>query len=74
MGNTQDFYSIKEFAKKLRVHQNTIRRMIKCARIHAFRLSSNKKSCYRIPHSEIGRIATVDFDNVISDMIENKRK
>ncbi len=57
----EHYFSIKEFAKKLSLHPNTIRKAIKSGRIQAFRLSQGKTSSYRIPGSEINRITTMDL-------------
>jgi len=69
--NIKDFYTINEFAEKLRVHPNTIRRAIKDARISAFRFGENKKT-YRIPHTEIQRLLMCDLKEIVKKhMIEN---
>jgi len=68
------FFSIKEFSKKLGVHENTIRRSIKSGRINAFRIGSGKKSIYRIPYCEIGRMAKFDLDEYIEKIIEKRSK
>jgi len=66
------FYSIKEFASKLGVHGNTIRRAIKNGRIQAFRVGIGVKSIYRIPYSEINRIALFDLREMIEKMIQER--
>lgn len=71
---SNDFYSTKEFAKKLGVHVNTIRRAIKSGRINAFKIGSGKKSIYRIPHNEINRVALFDMEELINKIIENRTK
>ena len=68
------FYSIKEFALKLGVHSNTIRRSIKNGRISAFRVGAGNKSIYRIPHSEINRMAEVDLGKIVNSMVEKRLK
>lgn len=68
------FYSIKEFARKLGVHTNTIRRAIKSGRIGGFKVGSGKKSIYRIPHSEIDRIALFDMEQMVEKIIEKRTK
>ena len=55
------FYSIKEFAEKLRVHPNTIRNGIKDGRIVAFKIGKGKRSMFRIAHSEIERMILLDL-------------
>lgn len=68
----KEFHSIKEFAVLLRIHPNTVRRAIKSGRINAFKVGSGKRSTYRIPKSEINRIALFDLEAIIEKMIERK--
>lgn len=70
----QDFYSIVDFAKKLKVHPNTIRRAIKSGRICAFKLGTEKKSTYRIPHNEIDRIIIGDMRKLIKKLIQEENE
>lgn len=65
-----DFYSIKEFANKLGVHPNTIRRMIKSKRIEPIILNKGKRKSYRISYSEIGRMAKFDLDEYIKKKLK----
>jgi excisionase family DNA binding protein len=68
----KDFYTISEFAKKLQVHPNTVRRFIKNCKISAFKFGSDKKASYRIPHTEIERIIMFDLKkNIVRQMKEN---
>ncbi len=67
----QDYYSIKEFAGKLRVSEYTIRRAIRKGRIHAFRVGSTDKSTFRIAHSELARMGIVDLQKMIKQMIND---
>lgn len=69
-----DFYSIKEFAAKVGAHPNTIRRSILKGKIQAIRFGPSKKSPFRIPHSEIGRIALFDMEEMISKIIEKREQ
>jgi excisionase family DNA binding protein len=71
---SDSFYSIKEFAQKLGVHSNTIRRAIKSGRINAFRVGSGKRSIFRIPESEINRVALIDLEEMIEKIIEKRLK
>lgn len=52
-----DFLSVKEFSAKIGVHHNTVRRLIKNCRIAAVNIGNGKYSCFRIPKSELGRLA-----------------
>lgn len=67
------FLSIKEFADKLRVHENTIRRSIKKGRIQAFRIGVGSRSIFRIPYSEINRIADYDYVEKIKESLKEKK-
>lgn len=63
------YYTVKEFAIKIQVHPNTIRRAIRNGRISAFKVGLGKKSSYRIPYSETERIALFDLDKLIKEII-----
>ncbi len=67
------YFTIKEFAFRLEVHESTIRRLIKKGRLNAFRIGGGIKSGYRIPASEIERIALFDMEQVIEKIIEKKK-
>ena len=56
-----DFLSINELADELNVHPNTIYKAVRCGRIHAFRVSQGTKAAWRIPRTEITRLATLEF-------------
>lgn len=58
------FYTVEEFAAKLNVCEQTIRRAIRAGRIHAFRPGAGKKAPYRIYESELTRILMVDFETM----------
>jgi excisionase family DNA binding protein len=67
-----DFLSIKEFAAELGVHHATIRRGIARGRINAIHVGGIKKSIYRIPRSELQRLAVKDLEKIIEDIIEKR--
>ncbi len=58
---SKDFLSVSELAQELNVHPNTIYKAVKSGRIHGFRTSDGKKASWRIPRTEITRLATLDF-------------
>lgn len=68
----QEFLSIKEFASKIGVHPNTIRRAIKNGRLSACDIGTGKKHLYRICKTEIERIALLNLKNIIDEMVENR--
>lgn len=72
MDKSTDFLSIEEFAKKINAHPNTVRRNIKCGRVSAFRIGPGKRSAYRIPKSEISRLAEINLMNVVDGLIEKR--
>ncbi len=53
----KDFLSVKEFASKVGLHRNTVRRLIQSCKISAVNVGNGKYSYFRIPKSEIGRMA-----------------
>lgn len=65
------YLSIKEFAQKLGVHTNTVRRAIKSGRLQGFKVGAGK-SVYRIPSSEINRIALFDMEDMVEKIIEKR--
>ena len=70
--NQSDFLSIKEFAAKIGVHPNTIRRSIKSGKISAFKIGSGKRSSYRIAKVEVERIAMFDMEEMIEKIIQKR--
>ena len=69
-----EFLSINEFAELIRVHPNTVRNMIKSGRLSAFRTSNSEKASYRIAKSEIQRLAVVDLDKIVENLVEKRSK
>jgi excisionase family DNA binding protein len=57
----KDFLSVLELAYELNVHPNTIYKAVRSGRIHAFRITDSSKSAWRIPRTEITRLATLEF-------------
>jgi len=72
--NTEnDFYTVKEFAAKIGVHHNTVRRALKSGRICGFRVGSGNRSPYRISKSEVNRIHLFDMEEMIERIIEKRK-
>lgn len=68
----EDFLSIKEYALLIRVHPNTVRRSIKNGHCKAFRTGRGCKAVYRIPRTEINRLALEHLETIIDKLIEKK--
>jgi len=66
------FFTVEEFAQKLKVPATTIRKAIRAGRIHAFRPGIGKKSPYRIYESELTRIILVDFESIKREKEKNE--
>lgn len=64
------FLSINEFADKLGVHPITVRRGISNGKISAINIGNGKKKIYRIPVSEIQRIAEFDLKEFMDKLHE----
>lgn len=60
-------YTVEEFAKIFKYDPQTIRRMIRAGRIHAFRLGKGKNSPYRIMEIEIERLRQIGFEEQMSE-------
>jgi hypothetical protein len=61
----EEFLTIIEFAKKVHLHPNSVRRLIIRGRIQAINMGTEKKKFYRISVSEIGRIARFDLRDML---------
>lgn len=61
------FYTVIEFANLIKVSRQTVIKMIKTGRIVALRLTSAKKSPYRIKSTEIERIQVMELDKIIKN-------
>ena len=51
-----NFLTVEQFAQRLKIHPQTVRRGIKSGRFYASRTGAGKKSEYRIAESELERI------------------
>lgn len=60
------FMTVEEFAAKIKMHPNSVRRSIKQGKIFATRPSMGKKGPYRIAESELERLH-------LQGMCENKK-
>lgn len=57
----EKFYTVREFAGILRVHPNTVRKMIKDGRLHPINTGSDVKPTYRIPDADLLRLSSEYF-------------
>jgi excisionase family DNA binding protein len=53
----EEFYTIKEFAKLLKVTPETVRRAIRAGKILALKFGDGKTSSWRIPRIQLDRMA-----------------
>lgn len=76
MEDSQEFYTIQEFADKLRIHHNTVRNGIKKGKYQAFRVGSGPRSEFRIPKNEVNRICEFDMikniEEIANRIVEEK--
>lgn len=69
---TQEFFTVTEFANKLRIHENTVRKAIKNGRIQAFKVGDGSRSSYRIPNTEVQRLCELDMSKLIQKIVDEK--
>lgn len=65
-----EFLTVDEYATLLRVHRNTIMRMIEKGRISAFRIGKGKRSPYRIPKTEINQLALRHLEKIVNQLCD----
>lgn len=71
----KDFLTIYEFCECLGIHYNTARKMIKSGRVSAIKMGvAGKTSDYRIPTSELQRLAVVDLGGMVDKIVEDRIK
>lgn len=68
----ENIYSIKEFAKIIGVHPNTVRNSLKSGRILGFKVGKGKKSTIRIMESEILRMLSYDMEDVVERIVRKR--
>jgi len=74
MKDMEDLMTVQEFADHVRMHYNSIVKAIRAGRINAFRITSGKRAPYRIPKSEINRIAMIDLEKIVNQIVSDKVK
>ncbi len=60
--NLQKFYTVKELADILRVHPQTVLRLIKDKRLHPINVGSIKRAKYAIPEDDLLRLRAESFE------------
>ena len=68
----KEYYSVKEFAKKLGISTKTVYRAIENGRINAFRAGPSATSPFRIAATEINRMGIVDLEKFIEKKIHER--
>lgn len=68
-----EYFTVKEFAKKLKVGPQSIRRAIQKGRILAFRPGVGKKAPWRISATELGRISVMGFEETVNNVLSYRK-
>lgn len=74
MKSPDSFLTVKEYAYLLGIHANTVRRSIKTGRLHAFKVGSGKRSEFRIPRTEINRMAFEDLEKILEAIVSRSKQ
>ena len=61
-------FTVEEVAEIFKYNPQTIRRLIRMGRIHAFRLGNGKKAPYRIVEEEIERLRVIGFQEQMEEL------
>ena len=67
-----EYLTVSEFALLLRVSKRTIFRAIKNGKLQAVNIGQGVNKYWRIPKSEINRIAVFDLRNLINNIMEDE--
>jgi excisionase family DNA binding protein len=62
MTTNEAFFTVKEFADRIKVHPNTIKNLIKNGKLLAFRVGLGNRARYRIASTEIERMILMDMN------------
>jgi len=72
------FYTVKEFAKIMNMHVNTVYNSIKAGNICVSRMGGGSQPAYRIPETEIRRSMDRNgrkaFDNAVEQEVDKRLK
>lgn len=68
-----EFYTVEEVAKKLKVTEKSIRDSINKGRMIAFKPTAGKKATWRIAATELGRIQVMDHKATLENLKSMKK-
>lgn len=66
------YYRVKEFSELLDLHRNTVYQLISSGHINAFRAGRGKRSSFRIPVSEIERMALFNLKDYLNNFLSKE--
>lgn len=69
-----NYLTVKEFAAKLKVHPNTVRKYIRHNLIQSIKFMNSPKARHHIPESELYRIATFKLNDIIELEVQKRLK
>jgi len=72
--NMDDFYTVEQFARKLKLHPNSVRRKIGEGKIQAINLGLGRYKIWRIPKDEIERLGVFDLENLINKVVDERTR
>lgn len=70
----ESFLTVKQFADMVKMHPNSIYKAIRKGRLQAFRITDSRQSAWRIPESEVNRIAIKDMDVILNKIITQRSR
>lgn len=71
---SDDFYTVEQFARILKLHPNSIRKKIADGKIQAINLGLGRYKIWRIPKAEIERLGVFDLENLINKVVDERTK
>jgi hypothetical protein len=72
MTDKDTFYTVKEFAERIKVHPSTVLKGIKSGRFQAFKIGQGARSDYRICASEERRLCELDMSKLIKSIVDTE--
>lgn len=68
----ENFMTVKEFASKVSLHPNTIRKYIKLNILQSIKFTNGPKARHFIPESEIFRLGEIKFSEIVDKEVVRK--